>query len=312
VPEISFVIPTLRRRESLSRVLGCLEGEAGSFEVVVVADALEDDPAAVEGAVGTRPYDVRVLRAHAPGASAARNDGWRAARGAVIAFLDDDVLPRPGHVERHAAWHRANPAEAAGVVAPVVWAPELTVTPFMRWLETGPQFDFGKITGDVAPWWSFYTANASVKRALIERAGGFDEERFPFGYEDLDLARRMSDHGLELTFLRSAEADHLHALTVAAWREQMPRIAVAERAFVARWPEARPYFYELFAAALARPRARGWSAPLARVVPRSAGWLGARVWASAEESAAQELGRHFMAAWDADAAAGAADGGARR
>jgi GT2 family glycosyltransferase len=219
----------------------------------------------------------------------------------VIAFLDDDVLPRPRHVALHTDWHRANPAETAGVVAPVVWAPELRVTPFMRWLETGPGFDFGRIAGPRAQWWSFYTANASVKRSLVERAGGFDEERFPFHYEDLDLARRMTDHGLELTFLREAEADHLHAPTVDEWREKVRLLAQVERRFVARWPEARPYFHELFAAALARPRARGWSAPLARWVPRSAGRLGARVWASAEESAAQELGREFMTAWEASA-----------
>ena len=82
--QISVVIPTLRNPAVLRRVLdGYARQDAppGSFEVIVVADQAEPDPAAVDEAVGERPYQVRRLTGTVPGASGARNAGWRVASG---------------------------------------------------------------------------------------------------------------------------------------------------------------------------------------------------------------------------------------
>src|SRR5204862_2528736 len=157
-----------------------------SFEVLVVADAKEEQPDALEDAAAGRGYAARVVRAGRPGASAARNAGWRAAAAPLVLFLDDDILPEPALVAEHLAWHRRHPEDEVGVLGQVRWADELRVTPFMRWLEHGIQFDYPNIEGTEAGWGRFYTANVSVKRALVERVGGFEEDALPFGYEDLD------------------------------------------------------------------------------------------------------------------------------
>jgi GT2 family glycosyltransferase len=301
VSEITAVIPTLGRPALLRRVLDRLERQTaarGAFEVVVVADAAEREVDALDAAAADRPYRARRLQAERPGASAARNAGWRAAETPLVLFLDDDVLPEPALVEQHLRWHRAEPAERVGVLGRVRWADELEVTPFMRWLEHGIQFDYPNIAGTEAGWARFYTANASVKRALVERAGGFEEEALPFGYEDLDLALRMDAHGFRLLYNRAAVAEHLHAMDLAMWRRRVARIAVSEKQFVAMHPDFPPYFHRLFSEAAAAPPARRGLARLAGRVPRSLPVVGPRVWANADLAYRQALAGPFLEAWE--------------
>jgi GT2 family glycosyltransferase len=309
MPRISVVIPTLGGDRPLARVLAALAAQEDvardDLEAIVVAKA--DAPDEAPSPVGTLP--VRRLRRKAPDAGAARETGWRAADAQLILFLDDDVVPSPRLVAEHLEWHGRHPEPEAGVLGRVRWAPELRVTPFMRWLERGIQFDFDSIEGDEAGWGRFYTANASVKRSLLERAGGFDP-RFPFHYEDLALGRRMAAHDLRLLYNRAAVGDHLHAVTPTGYARRMADVAAAERRFCAIHPDVEPYFFRMLSAAAARPRARGWSARLAGLVPERVPWLGPRVWASFDTYHRQRLADAFLPAWEAAAGEDAAGAGA--
>jgi GT2 family glycosyltransferase len=298
--QLSIAIPTLGRPELLVRVLDRLDDQtapADSFEVIVAADAKERQLEALDRAVADRGYRARRLQASRPGASSARNEAWRAATAPLVLFLDDDVLPEPGLVAEHLEWHRRHPGEEIGVLGNVRWSDELRVTPFMRWLEDGIQFDYVNIDGDEAGWGRFYTANVSVKRSLIERVEGFEEEALPFGYEDLDLALRMHEHGFRLLYNRSAVAEHLHPMDIEFWKRRVARIAISERQFVGMHPEIRPYFYDMFSAAHDGRPAKGRGERLARFVPRSVPVLGPRVWASADAVYRQALAEPFLAAW---------------
>jgi GT2 family glycosyltransferase len=302
-PPVSVVIPTLGRLEKLELALERLARHgADGTEVIVVSDALDPDPSATAGAVTVgSPAGWRHLRADRPGASAARNAGWRAAAAGVVLFVDDDILADPGLVAEHAAAHAAEPDERTAVLGDVRWAAWIRVTPFMRWLDAGGlQFDYaGLRDGEDAGWGRMYTANVSLKRRLLERLGGFDEAVFPYLYEDLDLARRAHDAGgLVVRYRRAASAEHVGATTLADWRGRVERLAVAERAFVGRYPDVTPHFHEIFARAAGAPPARGRGQRLARMVPRRAPVVGARVWASAEASYPQALAPPFLAAWE--------------
>jgi GT2 family glycosyltransferase len=298
--EITLVIPTLGRPAQLRRVLDHLDRQTAAaerFEVVVVADAKEERTAELDDAVVRRAYRTRRLQAERPGASAARNVGWRAAEAPLVLFTDDDVFAEPQFVAQHLAWHERWPDEEVGVLGRLRWADELEVTPFMRWVERGIHFDFNQIDGIEAGWGRFYTANASVKRNLVERVDGFEEEALPFLYEDLDLAIRMREHGFRLLYNRDAVAEHLHRMDLDTWKTRVRKIAVSERAFVRRHPEVRPYFHDLFASAAAAPPAKGRGARLARFVPPEFPWLGERVWASADAVWRQALAVPFMESW---------------
>lgn len=304
MPELGIVIPTVDRPEVLRRALGHLahqRGGASEFEVVVVHPEDAGAPA-IELAP---PYPIRVLSSTAADASSQRNVGWRALCTPLVLFLGDDILASPELVAAHLEAHRRHPEAEVGVLGHVRWARRPRPTPFMRWLEHGIQFDFrGLRGGEDLMWWRFYTANASVKRELLDRVGGFDAERFPFGYEDLDLGARMADHGFRLIYEPAAAAEHLHPQTLEDWRQRVWRIAASERRFHERHPQFAPYFRELFRQAAADPPARGRGARLATVVPPTLPWLGPRVWASFDMWVRQQLAPEFLAAWEAAGGAG--------
>ncbi len=281
----------------------------GGFEVLVVVDEEETDLVAVDGAVLGRPYPLRPLVRSSPGASAARNTGWRAARAPLVLFLDDDVLPEPPLLAEHLACHARHPGREVGVLGLVRWADELRVTPFMRWIERGVHFDFVHIEGEEAGWGRFYTANVSVKKELLELVGGFDEERLPFGYEDLDLGYRMHVHGFRLLFNRRASGEHVNEMTIETVRARMPMMASSEMAFCAKHPEIPPYFFDMFSQAAAQPKGPHRLAGLARMVPPNAPLLGRRVWESVDARFKQELAPEFMRAWEEAAKAGGPSGG---
>ena len=136
----------------------------------------------------------------------------------------------------------------------------------MRWLDEGIQFDYGKIEGTEASWAHLYGANGSMKRALVERVGGYDEERLPYLYEDLDFAYRARRHGLRVIYNPRALVDHYRpGMTLQFWKEKAHRLAASERAFVAIHPEMEPWFFNMFSAAArsgARTRPRREARPV--------------------------------------------------
>lgn len=299
--ELAIVIPTLGRPQQLARALAHLQHQSsplGRFEVVVVHG--EQDGEAVTSAIGRQPFAVRRLTSSDTSASAQRNVGWRSVSAPLVLFLDDDVLASPNLVAAHLRTHVRRPESEVGVLGLVRWAPKPRPTAFMRWLEQGIQFDFrGLQPGDDAAWWRFYTANASVKRALLEQVGGFDEANFPFGYEDLDIGARMAEHGFQLVYEPAARAEHLHPQTLEDWRERVRRIAQSEHRFCERHPGMPAYFHGLFSDAAAHPPARGRGVRLAPIIPRRLPWVGPRVWASFDMWHRQQLAGPFLAAWEA-------------
>ncbi len=297
-PAISVVIPTYRRAAVLRRALDRLEGQADTcIEVLVVDDEHGDDSAAVAHAVdaGARPYPVRHLHRHAPGVAAARNAGWRAARAELILFLGDDILADPGLVAAHLDTHARRPAVSDAVLGHVRWSDELKVTAFMRFLEEGAQFDYAHMHAGDAGWGRLYTSNVSFKRELLAAVDGFDED-FTFGYEDLELGRRLHDHGLRLMYEPAIGAAHLHPTTLEAWQRRMAAAAPAEQLMVAKHPDVAPYFHD----ALSDWRGRRTSTRAARVVDRVPAWLpviGPRVHAAARAHWKATLADAFFTGW---------------
>jgi GT2 family glycosyltransferase len=299
--EVTVVIPTLGNYATLARVLDGFENqdaEPGSFEVIVVSDVADPEPAAVTQAIGERRFPVRSITGSLPGASANRNAGWQIASTPLVLFGDNDTIPTARHVSEHLRWHRRHPEEEVGVLGLVRWAPELKVTTFMRWLDTGIQFDFANIRGDDAGWGRFVTANVSVKRSFLERVGGFDARRLPYPYEDTDWAYRASKLGFRLLYNRRAVVDHLRPMSLEYWQQRAGRVAASEYTFSQLHPELPPWFLRVFSEAAAKPRARGRGIRLAPFVPRWVPWAGPRVWQSVDTAYKQAIAPYFLAGWE--------------
>ena len=305
MPLLTVVISTLGNHDGLRRVLESYEHQrdvAAAFEVVVVADAAEPVIEEVEAAARGRPYGARIVRGGRAGLSANRNRGLAEARTALVMFTDNDTLAEPDLVAQHLDWHERYPEPEVAVLGHVRWASEIDVTPFMRWLDRGIQFDYPNIQGIEAGWGRFYGANVSLKTEFARRVGGFDEERLPYGYEDLEYAYRADKMGLRVLYNRKAVVQHLRVMTPEFWLKRVRRVAVAERQFVRMCPEIEPYFLRMFTAAAAEPPARGRGIKLARWVPERIPLLGPRVWRSVDMYYRQLLAPEFLDAWDKAAA----------
>jgi GT2 family glycosyltransferase len=305
--ELTIVIPTFRRHAILARTLDALEGQRdaeGRFAVVVVDDPAGDDPDAVAAAIAAerRPYEVAQLHTDVPDSvSAKRNVGWRAADTQLVLFIGDDILADPGLVAAHLAWHERHPEPELAMLGHVRWADEIEPTPFMRWLDRGIQFDYERLEGTEAGWGMLYTSNVSLKRELLERVGGFDEERFPFIYEDTDLGWRLERAGMRLVHDPGARAEHLHEPTIDAWRSRMAATARAERRWTRLHPELEPYFERLLRTAAEEPPPKqvGLALRLANHVSPDGRVIGRRVWWRVDRHYRRLLAPPFLEAWDA-------------
>ena len=208
---VSIVIPTANRRERVMRAVETSlqqDFPASDFEIIVVIDGADEGTA-----LALRDLDaghrLRVVQLETNrGPSAARNAGWRAASGALIVFLDDDMLCTPGLVRAHLSAHLevAGEREIAGFGA-IYNAPERHRTLAAETFRLG----LGAVylhhrDQPSAAWpenvWSF--ANTSVSRSVLERVGGFDE-RFR-KREDGELGVRLLNFGVRQQFVPDAVA----------------------------------------------------------------------------------------------------------
>jgi glycosyltransferase involved in cell wall biosynthesis len=158
---ISVVIPTVRR-PSLDEVLDRLRPQVAAAPVPVEVIVAEDE--------------------ERRGPAAARNRGWRQARYAWIAFLDDDVLPPDDWLARLVTDLR-QPPDVGGVQGRIV-------------VPAGDDDWAANTAGLERAAWA--TADMAYRRAALVEVGGFDE-RFPRAYrEDADLAYRVRRAGWRL------------------------------------------------------------------------------------------------------------------
>jgi glycosyltransferase involved in cell wall biosynthesis len=212
---ISVILPTYNRAEILRKTLqGYAEQSCGQqmLEVLVVDDGSKDHTSTVvDECRRFSPTPLRYLRQENRGLAAARNHAIREARGELILFGDDDIIPSRGMVAEHIAWHRKYPESNVGVLGYVTWAPEVHPTPFMVWSGLyGPQFHFGEFKpGKELDFWHAYFCNTSVKSSFLSENGGYFSETFrQYGWEDIELSYRLHQKGYKLLYNPDALGYH--------------------------------------------------------------------------------------------------------
>jgi glycosyltransferase involved in cell wall biosynthesis len=214
---VSIVLPTYNRRARLERVLGGLDRQSVApteFEVVIVDDGSTDDTQAWLETGRKRAYAVQAVRQNNGGPARARNTGIAAAQGSLLLFLDDDVEPTPELVREHLASHDA---EKDVVVMGPLASLEHYAQPWVAWEQAKVEAQYqAMLRGDWEPTFrQFWTGNASVEKAHVVAAGGFDPSFLRA--EDVELGRRLHERGLRFRFNPNARGLHHAERSLDAW-----------------------------------------------------------------------------------------------
>lgn len=200
---LSVVIPTYRRLDVLKR---CLEGvlgqdiDARSFEVIVVDDGHDDSVReyieSLRRIADTGPRVQYLRPATGRGPAVARNAGWRAAHGEMVAFTDDDTVPAPDWLREGVAALHGSPHWAA--LGGRIDVPRQ---------HPGRPTDHELMTMGLEKA-EFATANAFVWRAALEQVDGYDERFTRAWREDSDLQFRLMTQVGPVGHCRRAVVSH--------------------------------------------------------------------------------------------------------
>jgi len=218
VIDVSVVVPTYNRRDSLCRLLTALADQthpAGRFEVLVIDDGSSDGTRGLLQTMRT-PYALRALEQAHQGPAEARNLGVSTAQADLVLFLDDDVVPCRELIALHLAAHTAE-GPLSVVIGPMSPPADWEPSAWVRWEEEKLQWQYDAMQAGL---WSaterqFYTANSSLKRDVFLRAGGFDSS-FKRA-EDVELGYRLRDLGAHFVFVPAAHVLHYASRSFEAW-----------------------------------------------------------------------------------------------
>lgn len=237
-PEISVVIPTYNRLDTLRVVLPSLLAQSLGPEryEIVIADSQSNDGTAtyLAGIAASLPR-VRHLAGPYTGRAMARNAGIAAARGRIVMFTDADIIAAPDLLARHLARHAAG--ERVAVVGMELQV--CSVADYERLRDHPEQRrPLHPMRRKKLSWLYFLTGNASVKRADLERVGRFDENFTGYGHEDLELGFRLQRAGLTIAYEPKAIDYHWHPVP---YDEQKQKMELAGRSTV-RFYRKHPTF----------------------------------------------------------------------
>ncbi|GAA1059039.1 glycosyltransferase family 2 protein [Agromyces bracchium] len=207
---LSVCVVTYERETFLERCLAALAGELDEGAEVVVVDASKEDHARAARAV--MPSATYV---HAPGLAGwmtrSRNEALRHVRGEIVAFLDDDVVVRPGWQSAlEAAFAIDAVAAVAGRTCNGLPGEERYDREIGRLLPDGTLTDgFAAEGSELVDVDHGIGANMSFRRSVLAELGGFRDD-YPGTAlrEDTDIFLRVRALGARSVFAPAAVVDH--------------------------------------------------------------------------------------------------------
>ena len=227
-PFVSVVVCTHNGEATLR---DCLAGATAlryrSYEVIVVDDASTDASAEIAAC-----FDVRLIRSESrQGLSAARNLGLEAARGDIVAYIDDDAYPDPDWLRYLAITFRTTGHAAVGgpnlppdddpaIAACVANAPGGPVHVLVSDSEAE------HIPG----------CNMAYRRHELAAVGGFDPQ-FRVAGDDVDVCWRLQERGATLGFHPAAVVWHRRRSSIRRYWRQQRGYGKAEALLERKWPE---------------------------------------------------------------------------
>jgi GT2 family glycosyltransferase len=231
-PAVTAVVPTLGRSRWLKACLEALRREGGDgIEIVVVAQGEGVDDATCNASCNASCNAAdRVLRLPTPaGFARATNLGVAAARGELVATVNDDAVVEEGWLAALTAALAADPKAAAAQGVQLLPGEPARIdgcgVGWNRWWQAvqighgRPVEELEEVVGGAGDPIEIFGVSATAalyrREALAAVAGPegvFDERLFAY-YEDVDLAARLRAAGHRALLVPSARALHAGSTT---------------------------------------------------------------------------------------------------
>jgi glycosyltransferase involved in cell wall biosynthesis len=227
--DVTTLIATYNRARLLRDTLSALGAQQVPstlvWEILVVDNNSRDQTRqVVDTFAATTAVPVRYVFEPRQGLSAARNRGIQEARGSIIAFTDDDVLPAPDWVTAVLnAFTKWNADAVGGRILPrreTSPPPWLARDPYLLALLALMDLPDGGLLAlplnkvpqvDKVP--QVWGANMAFRRKVFEQVGGFDIERCMVGNklirgDEVELMTRALERGLRIAYDPSLTVFH--------------------------------------------------------------------------------------------------------
>ena len=217
--DISVVIPLYNALGYLPALLTHLEQQTfdlARFEVILVDDCSTDlTKEHLTELQKTSPLNLQLVwRKRNGGVSAARNSGWQTAQAPVVLFIDQDCLATPELLASHYAAHMSAHGSPVAWVGRIVWSENYQENPASEYFKATYFPGWETYQPDGSNFQLFITSNASVARAGLVEAGGFDEA-FRHNYDDVSCGYRLEQVGYRIALCPDALVYHHRPLPIA-------------------------------------------------------------------------------------------------
>jgi GT2 family glycosyltransferase len=194
--------------------------------VIVVNDGSTDHTAEI-----AREYDLTLISTKNHGLSHARNVGWRAARGEIVAYIDDDAYPDPHWLKYLASTFLST--SFVGVGGPNLLPPE--EAPIAECVANAPGGPLHVLVSDREAE-HIPGCNMAFRREALEAVGGFDPT-FRCAGDDVDICWALQRDGGRIGFHPSAVVWHHRRNSIKAYWKQQRGYGEAEALLERKWPE---------------------------------------------------------------------------
>jgi glycosyltransferase involved in cell wall biosynthesis len=206
-PSVSVIIPVYNGAHT---VAACLESvlnqtyPSEAYEVIVVENGSTDSTSTI-----VQRYPVQLLHSEERGPAAARNLGITKSEADIVAFTDADCIADPEWLSELVGPY-ADPqiGGVGGAILAYAHSDHTIVEMFSE--ENAPLVNFISGEDEFLP--HLYTANASYRRSLLSKVGGFNPNLVTG--EDVDISWRVQlQTGAELHYVPQAIVHHHHRST---------------------------------------------------------------------------------------------------
>jgi len=235
--QVSVVIPVYNNGDTLNECLDSLLNQSlniNAYEIIVVDNNSTDKSREILKKYAAKHNNVKFFKQHRQGPSPTRNKGTFHAKAAIILFLDADMIADSDLLKQHLLSHEYHTGSVLGYFE-TGW--EKSSNSFLQYLDKSSiQNAFNFKDNSIVNYKNFYTGNVSIKKKMVEKIGGFDENYILYGVEDIDLGYRLYCYGDKILFNKKAKCIHKYTPDYTSYKTKKKKAGYSLGYFLDKFP----------------------------------------------------------------------------